>query len=546
MDELQGVLNPQLQGILSGAFAGMQASGPSRMPTSLGQIMGTTGQAGLGAYTSALNNQRQYEQSKALIEMEKQKTGLLATQVAQAQYQLALKNWALGGMQGPPPSIGGVGSTPGALSGAMGATPMSGVLSGPTAGAPPTSPAGPMSGLPPWRQQVAQYGIAGLPEIGKQIEEQNKPVIIPQVGAVQQRPDGSYVALPGLDTAMTSWEQAKRDVANRNELMTVDMPDGTKQQMTRAQALALASGGQPAPQMPSPMPAPMLPQAPMAAPAPTNVLGALPPDQQSLIKADMAKNGITSANAVMQTPSGIVRGPVNQMPGFNTGKSAAQQAKDAEDARTSTVIGEGMGKRFNEIQDAGFKANSTITNMSRLAGLLEGLDTGKLTAQGFEIAAYAKQLGIPISEKLDNAQAAAAVANSMALELRNPSGGAGMPGAMSDADREFLTRMVAGLGRTPGANKLIIEGAAKIAERDKQVAQLARDYKRKNNGQFDDGFYDELRQFSEKNPLFPKVEAAAPTKNIVDVLPKTGVKKGTQARDTVTGKVLTFDGMTWK
>jgi hypothetical protein len=76
-----------------------------------------------------------------------------------------------------------------------------------------------------------------------------------------------------------------------------------------------------------------------------------------------------------------------------------------------------------------------------------------------------------------------------------------MPGAMSDADRQFLVNMVPGLATTPGGRKLMLETATKLANRDKEVAAMARKYRQKK-GNIDEGFYDELAQFSAANPLF--------------------------------------------
>lgn len=188
--------------------------------------------------------------------------------------------------------------------------------------------------------------------------------------------------------------------------------------------------------------------------------------------------------------------------------------QDQGQSRAQAEIGEGIGKRFNAIQESGFSANNKINKFSRLGTLLGDIETGKLAPAGFEVAAYAKSLGIPISDKLDNAQAAKAVSNDLALELRNPSGGAGMPGAMSDADRTFLASMVGNLDKTPGANKILIEGSVKLAQRDREVADLARQYKKKN-GQFDEGFYDELAKFSDAHPLFPQAKAQGSSK-VVD------------------------------
>jgi hypothetical protein len=48
----------------------------------------------------------------------------------------------------------------------------------------------------------------------------------------------------------------------------------------------------------------------------------------------------------------------------------------------------------------------------------------------------------------------------------------------------------------------MIEYRVKLAQREQEVAKKARAY-RKKHGKFDEGFYDELQEWSNKNPLFP-------------------------------------------
>ncbi|MDE2441944.1 MAG: hypothetical protein KGP14_13050, partial [Betaproteobacteria bacterium] len=106
-------------------------------------------------------------------------------------------------------------------------------------------------------------------------------------------------------------------------------------------------------------------------------------------------------------------------------------------------------------------------------------------------------------------QAFQALSGEIALSLRNPSGGAGMPGALSDKDLTFLQSMTPDLGKTTEGNKLIIDTARKLATRDQEVAKMARDY-RKKNGQFDEGFFDQLAAYSDKHPLYEKEAQAQP------------------------------------
>jgi hypothetical protein len=175
----------------------------------------------------------------------------------------------------------------------------------------------------------------------------------------------------------------------------------------------------------------------------------------------------------------------------------------SQEKAESKTVGEFFGKTYADIQSAGLSATNKINKVERLNTLLDGVQTGKLTPFGVDVASTAASLGFKIDPKLGNKQAADALSKEMALELRNPSGGAGMPGALSNSDREFLMSMTPGLTSDPAGRKLISESMVKMAKRDQEVAKIAREY-RKKNGNLDEGFYDELAKFSEANPLFTK------------------------------------------
>lgn len=172
-----------------------------------------------------------------------------------------------------------------------------------------------------------------------------------------------------------------------------------------------------------------------------------------------------------------------------------------QEGEEAKKVGGFFGEAYADIQKAGFNANAKIARGDRLSALLDGVDTGKFTPVGVEVAKAAKALGLNIDDKLPNKEAAQALSGEMALELRNPSGGAGMPGAMSDSDRNFLAKMVPGLEATPDGRKLIIDTSKKLAQRDQVVAKMARAYRTKN-GSLNEGFYDELATYSAANPLF--------------------------------------------
>jgi len=164
-------------------------------------------------------------------------------------------------------------------------------------------------------------------------------------------------------------------------------------------------------------------------------------------------------------------------------------------------VGEMFGEQYANIQGAGFTAQRTIDRFNRLGQLLDGVNTGKFSDIGLEVAKTAAAAGFNIDPNMPNKEAARALSSEMALQLRNPAGGAGMPGAMSDKDREFLQQMTPNIATTPEGRKMMIETSTRIAKRDMKIASMARDY-RKRKGQIDEGFYEELNDYSSKNPLF--------------------------------------------
>lgn len=185
-----------------------------------------------------------------------------------------------------------------------------------------------------------------------------------------------------------------------------------------------------------------------------------------------------------------------------------------QEKEEAKVVGKAFGEQFADIQKSGFTAQSTINRYDRLGQLLEGVNTGKFSPLGLEISKAAQAAGFNIDPNLKNKEASVALSNEIALQLRNPAGGAGMPGALSDKDREFLVSMVPGLGTTPEGRKMMLETGKKLAKRDMDVARLAREY-RKKNGSLDEGFYDELNDYANKNPLFQQTTPKKPASSSV-------------------------------
>ena len=184
-----------------------------------------------------------------------------------------------------------------------------------------------------------------------------------------------------------------------------------------------------------------------------------------------------------------------------------------------------IGEMYGDALKADFTAPVRLGKIDRLESLLDQTYTGgsgelNQTAKK-SLKAAADSLGMT-SSFLDGpigaGEAAKAMANEMALQLRNPASGAGMPGAMSDPDREFLVSMIPGLSTTPEGRKMMFTTMRAVIQRERVVTQRMRDYASKHEGTLDEGFFNELSQWSDSNPLFPRPTSPDQAK---------GLKKGT-------------------
>lgn len=97
--------DPQTQGLLAAAFQGLQASGPSRMPVSLGQIIGQGGMAGLNEYQQAMQIAQKKKREDALMELEKMRGQLTQAQIDKMKAEMTLLSGLGGADMGNPDAL---------------------------------------------------------------------------------------------------------------------------------------------------------------------------------------------------------------------------------------------------------------------------------------------------------------------------------------------------------------------------------------------------------------------------------------------------------
>ncbi|GEM_PF-5454021 len=168
------------------------------------------------------------------------------------------------------------------------------------------------------------------------------------------------------------------------------------------------------------------------------------------------------------------------------------------------AAGEAAGKRRAEMFAAAGSAGKTLTNLSRMEGLLNQVSQGKIQPARMNISAWAKSFGLndDVAKSLGldpkgvgSAQAVQSLINESVV---GKIGAGGFPANnFSDADREFITRIFPSLGDDPRANQIRIEGARRMAQLDIERAKAFQQFKRDpaNKGR---GFEDFELDWSEK------------------------------------------------
>ena len=193
----------------------------------------------------------------------------------------------------------------------------------------------------------------------------------------------------------------------------------------------------------------------------------------------------------------------------------------AQEGSYARERGAGYAKQADNIQSIARAATGDLANVQIMRQALQNGDFytgigGDWVQQGRRLAGA---FGIADADALGSAELVETITNRLALGQRSTGDGAGMPGAMSDADRDFLVKTVPGLLKSPGGNERILDFLEKVSQREIEVARMAADYEQKN-GALDVGFDQKLMSYVRDNPLFTAKSAndaptaAAPRSNV--------------------------------
>ncbi len=205
---------------------------------------------------------------------------------------------------------------------------------------------------------------------------------------------------------------------------------------------------------------------------------------------------IGAAGLIPGTPEyrdAILAGTKN---GTTVNVGAGEKAWDTESAKL-------FAKRYDDISAGAMNAQQML-GMYDLAE--QALNSGVRTGIGAEAELSLRQLGSAMGidtdpDKLAGGELIRAVQNRMALTMRSPDGGMGMPGALSDRDIKFLKDSQVGIDRSPEGNRRMLQAFRAMEARKIDIARLADEYIAEH-GRLDAGFNRAVREYADANPLF--------------------------------------------
>lgn len=408
--------------------------------------------------------------------------------------------------------------------------------------------------------------------LAKALQEQQKPTVLAEGGtALQRNPDGSFTPTyiapktePGINVApiagqpgqyranpVQGYAEAKANAAGLvagSEAAARDPYAGLVKigdrwltpAQARAEALGGAQGGPPAPTTPTQQP-PVSPVPNRSSQMVDQTGGVVGPQVPVTGAFELGPNGRVDVNKAEASiglyPPGPVRDQMTRAlqqqqtaealaaPTAGAGRGAQGGAGIPVQSEASQAYATSRAKSYAEmapkLQQAGLAAASDLRSLDALEQAYKdpNVAKGALAENISGLKNVAASFGIDM-KGLGAEQFAEAVTNKMALAARSTAEGGGMPGAMSDSDRKFLANMQPGLTKTPEGRAKIMDASRKVAQRQLDMTNMAREYEMKN-GQLDIGFDKMLADYAAKNQMFTQATPGGGSKtNLNDLLNK--------------------------
>lgn len=191
----------------------------------------------------------------------------------------------------------------------------------------------------------------------------------------------------------------------------------------------------------------------------------------------------------------------------------AAQTQTAAGVEAAKQFGQDAGKAFTAVQESGRAGAKERARLSLLRADLQKTYTGPGANTLLGIKRVANAFGVKV-DGMAEGEAARALSNQLALALRNPAGGEGMPGAMSNSDREFLRQSVPSLENSPQGWRAMVDVRLALADAAVKQAQYAEQLRRQGVPIQD--IPGRVQDFANQNPVFQVHDSASSRRALLE------------------------------
>lgn len=331
-----------------------------------------------------------------------------------------------------------------------------------------------------------------------------------KVGQVMQLPDGSFVFVQGSRRGPPRMYPLQMGGRSLPQQPSSGPPPP---QNMLAPYAGQAGGSAPPAAAPYAVPPPALPR-------PNQVNPAAPPPGRAYappryvnppgIGLDERRSGVPSTSGAAPPNYSVATPPQPLVPyrdrkiigGQVWNPATGQFEGSAEDAvRGGEYVKEDAKAAVGEVKARNEAIQVSRSKLPRLE-IMEQLIARPEVYQGtggnavLELRKAAQALGFDVGD-LSGSEAVRMISNQFALALRNPAGGEGMPGALSDRDLSFLVSSTPGLANTRQGNALMVRVMIELERHKmKENAEIARYLQQKRS---QTGLADHMQGWAQRN-----------------------------------------------
>jgi len=233
------------------------------------------------------------------------------------------------------------------------------------------------------------------------------------------------------------------------------------------------------------------------------------------ISSPAQSQALTQQMVAMQKPATQGDWSVHVLPNGQVmrinNKTAQSQLLPGNYAKPDDKYADARAKANSDLYDKiGQDSADAAQGMSNVGHMRQALsDPNVYQGNGGEAWAaakgYMKALGMNVAG-VENSQVVNSLHNQLTLAARKVDG---MPGSLSDSDRNFLSAIAPGLNNNPETNAKLLGYMEQMYQRKQKIGQMRDDYV-KEHGQLDDGFTQEVNKYVSSNNLFGKAPTSLP------------------------------------